>query len=63
MSEYTVVIQLVVRLQIFAGSRADAIQKTTDMVAGTQSWQAWGEGLIEDAVTWVDQYPIIVSVS
>ena len=63
MTQYEVTVQLVVRLELFAESRAMAIQKATDMVAGTQSWQAWGEGLAEDAVNWVDQYPIIVSVS
>lgn len=61
--EYQVVVQLVVRVKIFATSRALAVQKVEDMMAGTQCWQAWGKGLSTDAITWVDGYPIIVSAT
>lgn len=63
MTQYEVTVQLVVRLELFAESRDMAILKASDMMAGTMSWQAWGNGDAEDAVTWIDEYPIIVSVS
>ena len=58
--KYLVTATLIVRCEIVALSRFDAIEQLAGQLSDTQSWQAWSE---DPHFNWLDVYPIITCVS
>ena len=65
MEKYIITATLVVRCEIEAKTRQDAIEQLEGRIADTMSWQAWGEGEPDgvNRLNWIDPYPIVTCVS